>query len=199
MYDGTLPHICCLFQDLQGISLLHFFLSSCIIINLLNMRLSFLRGRCLLLFFLLYSITPVMLSNEILKYAHIFIRIYIFAYIYFSKKKNIYIISVISCHVLQKLSVRWKGQHLKRINSCLSTYLNFWLTLVSWHICSLIDSLATLTIGRSGYIILWHPSYEFVTTTWLIVWETNHLHTPIPSTTFLLVHASLIVVNSFFW
>lgn len=88
-----------------------------------------------------------------------------FAYIYFSKKKNIYIISVISCHVLQKLSVRWKGQHLKRINSCLSTYLNLWLTLVSWHICSLIDSLATLTFGRSDYIILWLPSYEFVTTT----------------------------------
>lgn len=107
VYGGTLPHICCLFQDLQGISLLHFFLSSCIIIHLLNMRLSFLRGRCLLLFFLLYSITPVMLSNEILKYAHIFIRIYVymFAYIYFSKKKNVYIISVISCHVLQKLSV----------------------------------------------------------------------------------------------
>lgn len=121
-----------------------------------------------------------------------------FAYIYFSKKKNIYIISVISCHVLQKLSVRWKGQHLKRINSCLSTYLNLWLTLVSWHICSLIDSLATLTFGRSDYIVLWLPSYEFVTTTWLIVWEANHLHTPIPSTTFLLIHASLIVVNSFF-
>lgn len=78
VYGGTLPHICCLFQDLQGISLLHFFFSSCIIIHLLNMRLSFLRGRCLLLFFLLYSITPVMLSNEILKYVYIFIRIYMY-------------------------------------------------------------------------------------------------------------------------
>lgn len=87
---------------------------------------------------------------------------------------------------------------MKRIVSCLSTYLNLWLTLVSWHICPLIDFLATLTIGRSGYIILWLPSCEFVTTTWLIVWEANHLHTPIPSITFLSVHVSFIVVNTFF-
>lgn len=96
VYGGTLPHIRCLFQDLQGISPLHFFLSSCIIINLLNMRLSFLRGRCLLLFFLLYSITPVMLSNEILKYAHIFVRIYmdICLHIYTFLKRRISISSL---------------------------------------------------------------------------------------------------------
>lgn len=103
----ALPCLCCMCQDLQGISLLHFFISSCVIINLLNIRLSFLRDRCLLLFFLLSkTITPVMLSNEILKYRYVLLEymymfMYVFVCIYFSRQKDVFIISVISCHVLQ--------------------------------------------------------------------------------------------------